>query len=136
VTKKEREQEAKESAERLNAGNIAAEEEKLGPFVPADNPAHRERFGLEGAYDAACDAECCAIKVKVTPTDPADAESAAVVEKILNAEADRFGPFEVNAPFWREMSDLDVEVYIKEAAEQIDPEFVKALTDPLDPTKP
>jgi hypothetical protein len=80
---KVQEEEAAETAhERLNAGNIAAEEDKFGefpvipfkgePFVfdeknpkfaemvkPTDNPEHRFRHGLEGAYDPECNDICC-----------------------------------------------------------------------------
>lgn len=28
--------------------------------LPRDNRAHRERFGLDGAYDESCDDICCA----------------------------------------------------------------------------
>lgn len=107
MVRKREEEEAMAAAARLNAGNIAAEEEKLGPFSakipvattrgltmdvlkeaierlsirpftpeeiealdaykseplqpwrPEQNPAHRERFGLDGAWDAECDDVCC-----------------------------------------------------------------------------
>lgn len=28
-------------------------------ILPRDNPAHRERHGLEGAYDSVCNDICC-----------------------------------------------------------------------------
>jgi hypothetical protein len=78
--------EAVEARQRLNAGSIEEEEERLGKFEgidwgkdpsftkvikvtrlpgrgaiipPRDNSAHRERHGLDGAFDASCDDICC-----------------------------------------------------------------------------
>jgi len=35
------------------------QEDDAPGWLPRDNPAHRERFGLEGAYDTDCREECC-----------------------------------------------------------------------------
>jgi hypothetical protein len=54
--------EAETAHQRLNAGSIAEEEERFGKFtLPRDNPAHRERHGLDGAYDPTCQDDCCAL---------------------------------------------------------------------------
>src|SRR5687768_17013269 len=65
--------------QRLLQGSIEAEEEKLGLYVgteglPRDNPAHRERYGLDGAWDAHCEDVCCAPAklADVSPVEDSD----------------------------------------------------------------